>query len=83
VILVDAFDDPLQLGECCPATKTISLLKKLKGKKLEETFAHEVLHAMNQANKIPLADEWEETLVCMLERPFAQFLRLNNLRYNK
>ena len=84
VIRTDSFEgDPTQIGECCSATKTISLLSSLKGKSLEETFYHEVMHAIIAECQFSelVGEKWEETLVSAIERPMAKFMRLNNLRF--
>jgi len=78
---ISAFDDPLTLGLADSPTRTISILKKLKGKKLEEVFWHEVKHAIVKEYRLPVGGDWEESLCIMFERPWANFMRLNNLRF--
>ena len=81
VVEVDTFDDPLQLGECDQALKTITLKRKMSQKKKHETLWHEILHAMVFESDIKLDDSVEETIIKNVERPLARIMRLNNLLF--
>lgn len=46
VVWVQRFKDDSQLGECCPNSKTITLLAGRGEKETRRTFVHEVAHAI-------------------------------------
>lgn len=83
----DRYDCPLQLGQISHDEKAISLRVGLKGRKLEKTFWHEVVHAFCLIHKIKLGKtekeqiRMEEKIAKMIEGYVASFFRLNNLRF--
>lgn len=70
VVWVDKFDDPLCLGLCDQAKKHIYLKKGMAPKVVEETFWHEVIHALEFEHNIKIPHQSVDDLAISLVRLF-------------
>jgi hypothetical protein len=68
------------VGECDFKGRLITVLRKLRPRDKEETFWHEVLHAMCFENGINVPVDLEETIIGIVERPFTKLMRANRFR---
>lgn len=63
VAWVHSFEDPDKLGECCPNSKTITMLSGRPEKETRKTFVHEVAHAI----AFEFGFDWTESRVQEIE----------------
>ncbi len=82
VRFVEGFpDDPTQVGECDFEHKVISIKRKQRPTRIQETLWHEIGHALIRENKIEVDVDLEEYIIKRCEKPLARIIRLNGLRF--
>jgi hypothetical protein len=68
-------------GTCDYGALEIELLKTMAKDRKEESFWHEVLHALVEFYNVPIEDANEENIVDILAKGLFAFVRDNNMKF--